>query len=156
MRCQTQQYRSGHNHTQNFVMVLITLETILNEKVQAIIFARWSYFGYEKKWFHIRNKNYGIRFLSALANPKKNDPARPPGWKLLLYTVRMMCCSSQQKQLYCNAGPSPGFSSREMQKPERGPHFKNTILDLYSNRGATDFKWGVRAPLLLTLATDLL
>ena len=72
-------------------MVLITLETILNEKVQVITFARWSYFGYEKKWFHIRNKNYGIRFLSALANPKKNDPARPPGWKLLLYTVRMMC-----------------------------------------------------------------
>jgi len=33
MRCQTQQYCNGHNHTQNFVVVIITLKTILNEKV---------------------------------------------------------------------------------------------------------------------------
>jgi len=39
------------------------------------------------------------------------------------------------------------------QKPEGGPHFKNTALDACSNRGAkremggTDFKWGGRAPL---------
>jgi len=39
-------------------------------------------------------------------------------------------------------GPSPGFSSRgaknqkEGSKTRRGPHFKNTILDVCSNRGA--------------------
>jgi len=33
MRCQTQQYCNGHNHTQHFVMMIITLKTILNEKV---------------------------------------------------------------------------------------------------------------------------
>ena len=34
MRCQTQQYCNGHNHIQNFVMVvIITLTTILREKV---------------------------------------------------------------------------------------------------------------------------
>ena len=39
------------------------------------------------------------------------------------------------------------------QKPEGGPIFSNTVLDVCSNRGAkremggTDFKWGDRAPL---------
>ena len=33
MRCRTQQYRNGHSHTLNFVMVIITLKTILKEKV---------------------------------------------------------------------------------------------------------------------------
>ena len=44
--------------------------------------------------------------------------------------------------------PSPGFSSREGQKPEGGTPFKNTVLDVCSNRGSkremggTDFTWG--------------
>ena len=33
-------------------------------------------------------------------------------------------------------GLSPGFSSREGQKPEGGPHFENTVLDVCSNRWA--------------------
>jgi len=33
------------------------------------------------------------------------------------------------------AGPSPGYSSRGGQKPEGGPHFKNTVLDVRSNQG---------------------
>jgi len=39
-------------------------------------------------------------------------------------------------------GPSPGFSSKGGQKPggaknqKRGPHFKNTVLDVCSNQGA--------------------
>jgi len=38
-------------------MVIITLTTILNEEV-GNHFSRWSYyFAYNKKWFHIRNKN---------------------------------------------------------------------------------------------------
>jgi len=53
------------------------------------------------------------------------------------------------------SGLSPGFSCRGGLKPKRGaknqkgrPHFKNTVLDVCSNRGAkremgaTDFKWG--------------
>ena len=63
-------------------------------------------------------------------------------------------------------GPSPRFSSgggaktkRRGQKPEGGPHFENTILDVCSNirakreMGGTDFKWGSRAPLPPPLAT---
>jgi len=41
------------------------------------------------------------------------------------------------------SGPSPGFSSRRGQKTDGGaknqkggPHFKNTVLDVCSNRGA--------------------
>ena len=34
------------------------------------------------------------------------------------------------------AGPSSGFSSRGGQTPEWGPYFKDTVLDVCSNRGA--------------------
>ena len=82
MRCHTQQYCNGRNYTQNFVMVIITLKTILNEKIgynfcQVIL----SFWLREKV---VPYKNYEIQkylwiFLSqALATPRKktNDPHR--------------------------------------------------------------------------------
>jgi len=50
-------------------------------------------------------------------------------------------------------GPSPGFSCKGGQKPEGRVHFKNTVLDVCSNReakretGGADFQWGSRPPL---------
>ena len=37
-------------------------------------------------------------------------------------------------------GLSPGYSSRRGQKPERGQHLKNTVLDVCSNQGS-NVKW---------------
>jgi len=55
--------------------VIITLKTILNEKVGCIISARRSYyFGFDKRWFHIRNiksrSNYEY-FYQMLSRPHK-------------------------------------------------------------------------------------
>jgi len=45
--------------------------------------------------------------------------------------------ASDNAQLMRPAGPSPGFSSRgEGPNTRREPHFKNTVLDVCSNRGA--------------------
>jgi len=41
------------------------------------------------------------------------------------------------------------------QNAQGGQHFLKTILDVCSNRGATDFKWEGRAPLAAPLATAL-
>jgi len=58
-------------------------------------------------------------------------------------------------------GPSPGFSSRGAKNQKGVPHFKSTVLDVWSNQGAkremggTDFKWGGQAPLAPPLAKAL-
>jgi len=43
----------GHNHTQNFVMAILTRKTILNEKV-GYDFCQVVLLFYVKKWFHIQ------------------------------------------------------------------------------------------------------
>jgi len=59
----------------------------------------------------------------------------------------------QHKKDSYKPGPPPGRSSRGGQKPEGGPHFKNTVLDVGSNRwakseiGGHRFQMGGRAPL---------
>jgi len=47
-------------------------------------------------------------------------------------------------------GPSPGYSTwggskkrRRAQKPEGGPHFKNTVLDYAATKGP-NVKWGAQ------------
>jgi len=84
---------------------------------------------------------------------------------LHVFTAERVCQSGVRCSF--NPGPSPGFSSRGGQKPEggaknqkEGPHFKNTVLDVCSNRWAKREIWapisnGGRAPLAPPLATSL-
>ena len=75
VRCQTQQYCNGHQHTQNFVMVIITLKIILNEKVGDHFFQVIPLFWLRqevvpyKKW--IMYKHLWIFLWKTLATPRK-------------------------------------------------------------------------------------
>jgi len=83
-------------------------------------------------------------------------------WKLdaLLLTPHLYVLAWHQahRQDVAAGGPK---TRRRGQKPEGGPHFWNTVLDVCSNRwvkpemGVTHLKWGWGAPPAPPLATGL-
>jgi len=86
---------------------------------------------------------------------------RDCGWHIILVAELYITCLGERVLVATKfnvlflplSSPLPGFSSKGGQKPEGGPHLKNTVWDACSNQeakremGGTDFKWGGRAPL---------